>query len=166
MSFIFSLWYIVNASIGFPSQGNNLSCYKIFDCVTDTNELIRFEMTGNRCGSENNNRYCPNDWCCSEHGFCDRTDEHCGDGCQHYFGQCNVIANCSLPSQHYNIFPAIPTKQRTMTSEMPDKFLFFFCKPGSILKKISQQQPITCNSKDGTWPESLLPECGMKIKHR
>lgn len=124
--------------------------------------LLPFE-TGNRCGLENNNRYCPNDWCCSQFGFCDRTDVHCGDGCQHYFGQCYVIANCSLPSQNYNIFPGIPKNQRSLSNKEKKNFWYLFCKPGSILKKITEPHPVTCNSDDGSWPEDILPECGKKL---
>ena len=124
--------------------------------------LLPFE-TGNRCGLENNNRYCPNDWCCSQFGFCDRTDVHCGDGCQHYFGQCDVIADCSLPSQNYNIFPEIPKNQRSLSNKEKKNFWYFFCKPGSILKKITEPHPVTCNSDDGSWPEDILPECGKKL---
>jgi hypothetical protein len=120
---------------------------------------IQFRCTGNRCGLENNNRYCPNGWCCSEFGFCDRTAEHCFDGCQLNFGHCDVIANCSLPSHEYSIFPTIPAKQRSLSSTKGKNFWYLFCKPGTILKEISPKpQPVTCNQNDGTWP--TLPVCG------
>jgi hypothetical protein len=127
-----------------------------------------FIDTGNLCGVENDNRYCPDKLCCSKHGFCGSDIEnninlHCDDGCQRYFGHCNEIANCSLPSPNYNIFPQIPIKQRTLTSGEKN-FWYLFCKPGSILKTISQPQPITCNQDDGTWPDNLLPECGKNVQ--
>jgi hypothetical protein len=121
--------------------------------------------TGNRCGVENDNRYCPDQLCCSQHGYCERSIEHCDDGCQRYFGHCNEIANCSMPSPKYYIFPTIPIEQRTLSSKKKNVW-YLFCTPGWILKKISQPQPITCNQDDGTWPDSLLPQCGKNVQKK
>lgn len=160
---------VVNASIGFPSKGYTFHVVHLFTPLLVQMTDI-FIDTGNLCGVENDNRYCPDKLCCSEHGYCGNDIEnninlHCDDGCQRYFGHCNEIANCSLPSSNYNIFPPIPIKQRTLSSREKN-FWYLFCKPGSILKTISQPQPITCNKDDGTWPNNLLPECGKNVQQQ
>ncbi|OUM63133.1 carbohydrate-binding module family 18 protein [Piromyces sp. E2] len=39
-----------------------------------------------RCGPEYGR--CPDNLCCSEYGWCDRTSDHCGSGCQSDYGEC------------------------------------------------------------------------------
>ncbi|OUM63132.1 carbohydrate-binding module family 18 protein [Piromyces sp. E2] len=39
-----------------------------------------------RCGPEHG--ICPDNLCCSQYGWCDRTSEHCGSGCQSEYGEC------------------------------------------------------------------------------
>lgn len=43
--------------------------------------------TDGRCGSYNG-KNCHTGYCCSEYGYCGKTDEHCGHGCQSEFGKC------------------------------------------------------------------------------
>jgi len=44
-----------------------------------------------KCGPKFNYKKCSNDECCSIHGRCGRSDDHCKleDGCQSEFGKCN-----------------------------------------------------------------------------
>jgi len=43
--------------------------------------------TNDRCGP--NNGICPNGKCCSQYGYCGKTSDYCGTGCQKTFGRCN-----------------------------------------------------------------------------
>eukprot|EP00833_Pecoramyces_ruminatium_P018738 jgi/Orpsp1_1/1192770/evm.model.d7180000095748.1 len=43
--------------------------------------------TDDRCGNEFGTR-CPSGECCSKHGWCGKSDAHCGSGCQSEFGKC------------------------------------------------------------------------------
>ena len=44
-----------------------------------------------KCGPNFNNQKCSSDACCSSHGRCGRSDDHCKleNGCQSEFGKCN-----------------------------------------------------------------------------
>jgi len=52
--------------------------------------------TNGRCGI--NDGKCPNNECCSEYGYCGRSEKHCGTGCQSEFGQCGTSSAPSLPT--------------------------------------------------------------------
>ena len=41
------------------------------------------------CGPNAGNTKCKEDECCSAEGFCGKSDDHCGVGCQPEFGLCN-----------------------------------------------------------------------------
>jgi len=43
--------------------------------------------TNGKCGSSDGQ--CPSGQCCSKYGWCGKTDEYCGTGCQSEFGKCN-----------------------------------------------------------------------------
>jgi len=45
------------------------------------------EYTG--CGPNAGNTKCKEDECCSSEGFCGKSDDHCGVGCQPEYGLCN-----------------------------------------------------------------------------
>ncbi|XP_059352756.1 uncharacterized protein LOC130688441 isoform X2 [Daphnia carinata] len=123
------------------------------------NASIGFRVEGNQCGSGNDFRYCAGSMCCSEYGYCDVSDEHCGDGCQPYYGRCNAIAKCNLPSYNGHIFPEITSQQRTLISAK-NNYWYFLCEPDHILKNVTRRlQPVTCNNIDGTWPANYYPEC-------
>jgi len=42
--------------------------------------------TNGKCGPSDGK--CPADKCCSKYGYCGKTDDHCGKGCQSEFGEC------------------------------------------------------------------------------
>nr|XP_023885416.1 endochitinase-like [Quercus suber]POE69614.1 endochitinase [Quercus suber] len=42
-----------------------------------------------QCGRQANGAVCPNGLCCSQHGWCGTTNDHCGNGCQ---SQCKPAA--------------------------------------------------------------------------
>jgi len=44
-----------------------------------------------KCGPKYNNQVCSDNECCSKHGYCGRSDDHCltVNGCQSEFGRCN-----------------------------------------------------------------------------
>ncbi|KAI9562610.1 hypothetical protein GHT06_010064 [Daphnia sinensis] len=124
------------------------------------NASIGFAIVGNQCGSSNSFRYCAGSMCCSEYGYCDDvSDEHCGDGCQPYYGRCQAIAKCNLPSYNGHIFPEMQSQQRTSTSKKKN-YWYFLCEPEHIVKNVTRRlQPVTCNQIDGTWPADYYPEC-------
>ena len=57
-----------------------------------------------RCGKEFGK--CDKGYCCSQYGWCGKSEDHCGKGCQSEFGQCNGITtttpiNSSSSSSSY-----------------------------------------------------------------
>lgn len=123
------------------------------------NASIGFAIVGNQCGLTNSFRYCAGSMCCSEYGYCDVSDQHCGDGCQPYYGHCEAIAKCNLPSYNGHIFPEMPSQQRTPTS-LKKNYWYFLCERDHIVKNVTRRlQPATCNKIDGTWPADYYPEC-------
>ncbi|ORX77037.1 glycoside hydrolase/deacetylase, partial [Anaeromyces robustus] len=46
--------------------------------------------TNGRCGPDYGYTVCPNNQCCSKHGYCGTKDEHCAPGCIKDYGKCNV----------------------------------------------------------------------------
>jgi len=42
-----------------------------------------------RCGKGYNNAHCHTGYCCSQYGYCGKTKDHCGKGCQGSFGKCS-----------------------------------------------------------------------------
>jgi len=54
------------------------------DVTTDESLPI---STDGKCGKENGR--CPSGTCCSKHGWCGKSVEYCGSGCQSEFGKCN-----------------------------------------------------------------------------
>jgi len=63
--------------------------------MTTTKKTTTIKMTyptdyNYYCGRVNGNEViCPNNECCSEHGWCGTSDAFCGKGCQSDFGRCN-----------------------------------------------------------------------------
>jgi len=43
----------------------------------------------NRCGSSYGNASCHTGYCCSKYGYCGKSKDHCGSGCQGKFGKCS-----------------------------------------------------------------------------
>ncbi|KAH7383774.1 hypothetical protein BKA66DRAFT_549232, partial [Pyrenochaeta sp. MPI-SDFR-AT-0127] len=41
-----------------------------------------------KCGPNNNGRICASGYCCSQYGYCGKTDAYCSTGCQSSFGSC------------------------------------------------------------------------------
>ena len=48
-----------------------------------------------QCGRQANGAVCPNGLCCSQHGWCGTTNDHCGNGCQ---SQCKPATTPSKPT--------------------------------------------------------------------
>lgn len=44
---------------------------------------------GGACGAAAGGASCTNGQCCSQHGFCGDTSDHCGTGCQASYGACS-----------------------------------------------------------------------------
>ncbi|OUM61793.1 carbohydrate-binding module family 18 protein [Piromyces sp. E2] len=53
-------------------------------CKTGSSQIISKD---GRCGPEYGR--CPGDLCCSEYGWCGKTSDHCGSGCQSEYGECD-----------------------------------------------------------------------------
>lgn len=152
------VWFLVNASIGFAIVGKFI--FSRLKCPWYDSFTKRFIPLGNQCGLTNSFRYCAGSMCCSEYGYCDVSDQHCGDGCQPYYGHCEAIAKCNLPSYNGHIFPEMPSQQRTPTS-LKKNYWYFLCERDHIVKNVTRRlQPATCNKIDGTWPADYYPECG------
>jgi len=54
-------------------------------CNNVENEI----STDGRCGPNYGNKTCPDDLCCSKHGYCGNTPEYCDSDCLPLFGYCN-----------------------------------------------------------------------------
>ena len=44
--------------------------------------LVAFAAAAHQCGHQAGGRTCPNNLCCSEHGYCGTTAEYCSHNCQ------------------------------------------------------------------------------------
>jgi len=97
---------------GYGFCGNNECCSKSGYCGT-TEEYCGKGCQpyfGDRCDEngddvESNKRcgfkygYCSDDECCSKKGYCGKTEEHCGKGCQTFFGgYCNNDEDDGFPN--------------------------------------------------------------------
>ncbi|ORY34377.1 hypothetical protein LY90DRAFT_387004, partial [Neocallimastix californiae] len=62
---------------------------KIFNFALLAISALAFDLTfAARCGQVNG-LACPTGYCCSQFGFCGKTESYCGKGCQSEFGICN-----------------------------------------------------------------------------
>jgi len=59
-------------------------CKSEFGKCTSTNTKI---STNGQCDKEHGR--CPSGSCCSKYGWCGKTSDYCGSGCQSEFGECN-----------------------------------------------------------------------------
>jgi len=57
--------------------------------TTDTTKKVEPTVPKGRCGVKYGNAKCPSGECCSKHGWCGKSSDHCGSGCQSEFGKCN-----------------------------------------------------------------------------
>ena len=81
---------------------------------------------------------CPDGKCCSQYGYCGTSDDHCGIGCQGYFGHCSGEPPASLTSS--SIIGGSPTSVTTTTplSARSVPIAENFC-----LKRVTPDSPYT-----------------------
>ncbi|OUM56316.1 carbohydrate-binding module family 18 protein, partial [Piromyces sp. E2] len=68
---------------GVGCQGEFGMCNKSNKSTDKENLPISYYKCGASVG------ICAKGFCCSRYGYCGKTSEHCGTGCQSEFGQCN-----------------------------------------------------------------------------
>jgi len=69
--------------------------------------------TNDRCGAKFGTQ-CPSGECCSKHGWCGKSDEHCGAGCQSEFGKCNGTSAATTTT---TTIKSTTTKTKTSTKK-------------------------------------------------
>jgi len=63
--------------------------------------------TNGKCGK--NDGVCPSDKCCSKYGYCGKSDDHCGKGCQSEFGKCKTTTTTTKTKTKTTTKKALPT---------------------------------------------------------
>ncbi|KAI3655049.1 hypothetical protein MP228_000429 [Amoeboaphelidium protococcarum] len=63
--------------------------FKNYDTSCKADVKTRTSTDGT-CGpaTDGSSIVCPGSQCCSQHGYCGTTDQHCGTGCNKLFGKC------------------------------------------------------------------------------
>ncbi|KAL6592742.1 glycoside hydrolase/deacetylase [Neocallimastix californiae] len=108
------------------------------------------------CGPEHG--ICPGTSCCSQYGYCGKTDAHCGVGCQSEFGKCNKASSTNIKSSTKTSISkkTISTKKTTTTT-----------KKASTTVKLSTNG--LCGAKNGACPNgeccSQYGYCGSSADH-
>ena len=62
----------------------------IFLIIYSLVELTSLSLAS-RCGKDYG-LSCASGYCCSKYGYCGKTEEYCGVGCQSNFGKCNIVS--------------------------------------------------------------------------
>jgi len=63
--------------------------------------------TNDRCGKDDG--VCPSGKCCSKYGYCGKSDDHCGKGCQSEFGKCKTTTTTTKTKTKTTTKKALPT---------------------------------------------------------
>jgi len=79
---------------GIGCQASFGKCNKITTTIkkttqTTNNNKATQTINHKQCGGSHGS--CTDGYCCSKYGYCGKTDDHCGIGCQANFGKCNKI---------------------------------------------------------------------------
>ena len=83
-----------NLCLGLLSSDAKSGKVNLNTCNTDIKEqhwsITTTLPSEGRCGKEFGNKKCPNNQCCSTHGWCGTTNDYCAKkNCQTSFGKCN-----------------------------------------------------------------------------
>ena len=96
---------------------------------------------GSHCG-KSNGLSCTTGYCCSKYGYCGKTEEHCGKGCQINYGKCHKLSTTKKS-----------TKKNTKTSNK---------KTSTTTKKTTTKKNITTTKKNTTTTSKVEPTSTIK----
>jgi len=75
-------------------KAKEMKCFsedeKISLCTDNSNKI----SNNDKCGPKDG--HCPTGKCCSKYGYCGKSEEYCGSGCQSEFGQCTSTTNVKI----------------------------------------------------------------------
>jgi len=109
------------------------------------------------CGPEHG--VCPGTSCCSQYGYCGKTDAHCGMGCQSEFGKCNDNSSLTVKKTSTKKSSAKKTTKTTKTTTTTKK-------ASSTVKESTNG---LCGPENGACPSgqccSQYGYCGSSADH-
>jgi len=92
---------------------------------TTTTTISKKISSDGKCGTKYGTT-CPDGYCCSQYGYCGRTTEYCGKGCQSEFGKCDTTSNVTKKTTTTKK-STTTTVIKTNPNKVPFKF-FYECK--------------------------------------